>query len=150
MPAIDTKILVSRDITATDGANVNATPVVLEAIPDALAIGYVATTTGGPTTYECRIGVEGSFDGVTWFQLLRVGDITNAATGPRFIRLPGITAAADAAGAALSLGASSAGGTITFDAPWPRLIRGVSRLATLSGGSSPHVLPTLFLQGWSS
>lgn len=147
MPNIGLQLLVSRDLTATDGGNVNAAPVHLEFVPDKLVVGFAATTTGSPTTYEVRMGIEGSFDGSTWFQLLRLGDITNAAVGPRFVRLPGAAAAADAAAAALSLGASSAGGTITADAPWPRMIRGVSRLATLSGGTAPHVLPVLFIQG---
>ena len=147
MPNLQLQIVTSRTISATDGANVNSAPTILEYVPDKLVIGYACVTTGGPTTYECRAGIEGSFDGSTWFQLLRIGDITNAATGPRFIRLPGIAAGADAAAAALSLGASSAGGTITADAPWPRQIRGVTRLATLSGGSSPTVSPLIFIQG---
>jgi hypothetical protein len=146
---MDSVLLLSRDITATDGAQVNGSPIVIPQMARMGVVGWAVTTTGTPTTYDCRGAIEGSFDGVTWFQLLRCADITNAAQGPRFTRLPFSAAASDATVAASALGSASASAVIV-DGPWPRQLRGVSKLQTLTGGTTPHILPVLFFQPMDS
>jgi hypothetical protein len=136
--------LISRDLTATDGAPV------FEAINlgmCSLAVAtFAVTTSGTPTTFAMRAAIEGSVDGgTTWHQLLRFGDITNAAASSRYARFPGVVTAAEAAVAASALTGASASGVIGADCPWPALIRGGSMLATLTGGSSPHILPVVTL-----
>lgn len=98
----------------------------------------VVTLHGTTTTYAVRADIEGSVDGTNWHLLVRFKDITNAATGNRIVRLPGVTAAATADIAADALGSAEGTGT-QVDTPWPMLLRASTRLVTLTGGGNVDI-----------
>jgi len=140
--------VVTRVVSATDGAQVVATPLIrLENSPGPVMASFGIVTTGTPTTWDARASVEGTLDGVTWFQLLRFADVTNAATATRFARLGGLGAASEAAPGLSTLGTAAAAATISFDAPWPPLVRVSTKLQTLTGGTSPTFTFTITVEG---
>lgn len=111
----------------------------------AFAATFIVSTTGSPTTYDARACIETSTNGTTWHQVLRFKDITNAATANQFVRLPGITAAASADFVTSDTGGTAAASATIVDAPWPVLVRAITNLETLTGGTSPTVTLTVAL-----
>lgn len=139
--------LVQRDITSTDGGNVNAAAVAFGKSIKQIVTTFVVTTTGSPTTYDMRAAIEATVDGGTnWFQVCRFADITNAVTSNRVFRSAGLAVAGESAqaGAALTNAQTSPG--TGLDCPWPVQVRAVTKLVTLSGGASPHVLATVTIE----
>ena len=138
--------LSSRDITATDGSPVNGTAISLPSIPQSVVATHVVTTTGTPTTYDMRGAVEASVDGgTTWHQVMRFKDITNAAAASQIIRGLGQTAIASADIAASNLG-NAAASAVVVDTPYPTMLRAVTKLQTLTGGTTPHILSSVVLE----
>lgn len=138
--------LASRDITAVDGAPVNATAIPLSRIAELIVATHIVTVTGGPTTYDMRAAIEASLDGgTTWHQVARFKDVTNAATASQIIRASGITAIGSADVAASNL-ANAAAAAVVAETPWPLLLRAVTKLQTLTGGTTPHVLSAVSLE----
>lgn len=76
---------ITRTVSATDGAQVNGTSFRLERTPSAVMASFAVTTTGTPTTYDARAALEGTLDGILWFQLLRFADVTNAAANRKSV-----------------------------------------------------------------
>lgn len=140
--------VITRTVSATDGAQVNGSSFRLENQPGPVTVGVVVTTTGTPTTYDARTAIEGSVDGgTTWFQLIRMADVTNAAPNARYARLGGLGAASESAPGVSALAGAAASATISFDAPWPSVVRVVTKLQTLTGGSTPTVTWTVVVEG---
>lgn len=138
--------LSSRDLVAVDGAPVNGTAESLGQVPVRIVAGYVVSTTGTPTTWDMRAAIEASFDGGTnWHQVLRFKDLTNAVTANQIVRASGLTAIASADVAASALGSAAAAATVV-EPPWPIMVRAVTKLQTLTGGTAPHILSAVYLQ----
>lgn len=138
--------LSSRDLAATDGAPVNGTTETLEKVPVSIVAGYIVTTTGTPATWDMRAAIEASFDGGTvWHQVLRFKDLTNAVTANQIVRGYGQTAIASADVTASVLG-NAAAAAVVVEPPWPIVVRAVTKLQALTGGTAPHVLSAVYLQ----
>ena len=91
----------------------------------------VSIDTAG-TTRDARVAIEGSADGSTWHQLVRITDVTGATTVNRIIRLGGAAASTvDAAAAASDL--TGASGAATVNGPLPRYLRAVTQLQATNG-----------------
>lgn len=138
--------LASNDQTGTDGAQVNQTAITLGRMPEKIVAIFTVSTTGSPTTWDSRAAIEASIDGgTTWHQVVRFKDLTNAVTALQIVRGSGQTAiaSADVAAAALNGAAAAA---VVVDTPWPLMLRAVTKLQTLTGGSSPHVISKVFLE----
>jgi hypothetical protein len=137
--------LASRDITAVDGAPVPAAPIVLPRLPLAIVASHVVTVTGAPATFDMRAAIEASPDGgTTWYQVVRFKDITNAAALSQIVRGYSVTAISAADIVASVLG-NAAAAAVLFEPPWEIVLRAVTKLQTLTGGTSPHVLSAVQL-----
>lgn len=132
-----TVLLNRAGVAAAEGAAVNGSGKNVS-LTGGAALGLIVTLTGAPTTYSARVVVEGSFDGTNWHKLVRFKDVTNTATGHRFVRVPSITAVSRADVAADTLGSAEATGT-EVDTPWPAMLRASTRVDALSGGTTPTV-----------
>src|SRR4051812_10032975 len=130
--------LASRDLTVVDGAPVNGTAQALTRVPEKLVASFLVSVTGGPTTYDMRAAIEASVDGgTTWHQVVRFKDITNAQTLNQIVRALAQAAISSADIVASVLG-NAAAAAVLFEPPWPVLVRGVTKLQTLTGGTTPH------------
>lgn len=132
------KLVERLAVAAPDGAAV-ASAVKSVQVGDKAVASMIVTLHGTTTTYSARGVIECSPDGgTTWHKLVRFKDITNTATGNRYVRLPGVTAAATADMAADTLGSAEATGT-QIDTPWPATLRASTRLDTLTGGGNVDI-----------
>jgi hypothetical protein len=139
--------LIQRDITTADGATVNGAAVSFGKSVKQVVATFVVTTSGSPTTYDMRAALEASVDGGTnWYQMARFADITNAVTNNRLVRAMGATAGAESAQGVSNLASAQTSPGTVVDAPWPVMIRCVSKLSALTGGASPHVLATVTIE----
>ena len=137
--------LSARDLTATDGSPVNGTAIVLPRMASRVVASHVVTTSGSPTGYDMRAAIEVSFDGgTTWHQVLRFKDITNAAALSQTVRCgANTTLSEDIATSSLGTTASTA---VTTQLPWASMMRAVTKLQTLTGGTAPHILSSVLLE----
>jgi hypothetical protein len=89
-----------------------------------------------------RCAIEVSVDGVNWHQVARFPDQTAVGGAARVARLPGAAAAAEAAEAASALNTAS-GAAVLADGVMPVMVRAVTKLQTLTGGTAPTVTITV-------
>jgi hypothetical protein len=138
--------LASRDVTAVDGAPVNGTAITLGRIPEKIVATFIVSTTGTPTTYDMRAAIEASVDGgTTWHQVVRFKDNTNAATPSQIVRAASQTAIGSVDIAASALGSAAAAAVVT-EPPYPVTLRAVTKLQTLTGGTTPHIISSVLLE----
>jgi hypothetical protein len=129
-----------------DGAPVAAATVSLTRVAEDVIASFVVSTTGGPTTYDMRAAIEITVDGgTTWHQVCRFKDITNAQTLNQIVRASGLAAISSADIAASALGSAAAAAAVA-DSPWPASVRAVTKLQTLAGGATPHVIALVTLE----
>lgn len=112
-----------------------------------LHFGIVATlnvvSTGAPASYALRAAIEVSHNGTDWFQVVRWQDVV--ADGVSFFRAAAQAAASATLNAAASNLANAAGAAVVVETPWPRNIRAVTKLQTLTGGTVPTITATMLL-----
>lgn len=136
--------LASRNLTAVDSAPVNGAATSHPRMPDVVLATFKVATTGTPATFDMRAAVEASYDdGATWMQVVRFADITNSSPSARVARAKGAVAAAEGASGGSALGSAQASPGVVAETPWPVLLRAVTKLETLTGGTSPHVVATV-------
>lgn len=133
-------------IAATDtSAGVTSATATVSTVYGAVA-SLIVSTTGSPTGYAVNARIDGSVDGgTTWQQLLRFKDVTNAASSNQYVRLSGVTAPASSDYALAAID-TAAGSAVIVDTPWPTLLRAVTELKTLSGGTAPTVSIAVYVQ----
>lgn len=134
--AFEAVLLADRTPVAADGAPVASSQVRLNG--QSLYVEFEYTVTGAPTAVEVRAGIDGSIDGVNWHQLVRFPDQSSTSSAKRVARLPAQAAAAEAAVAASALDTASAAAVLS-DGALPLMLRAVTKLQTLTGGTSPSV-----------
>lgn len=133
-------------IAATDtSAGVTSASTTVSTVYGAVA-SLIVSTTGSPTGYAVNARIDGSLDGgTTWQQLLRFKDVTNTQTLNQYVRLSGVTAPASSDYALGAIDSAAASATVV-DTPWPTLLRAVTELKTLTGGTAPTVNIAVYVQ----
>jgi hypothetical protein len=131
-------------LAAVDANPVADAQVLLPRLSQTILAQLQVVSTGTPATYALRAAIEASMDGgSTWFQMCRFADVT--ADGTQIMRAASATTVQDATVTASSLNSASASPVIT-DTPWPRILRAVTKLQTLTGGASPTVAATIVFE----
>lgn len=131
-------------LAAVDGAPVPETGILLPRLSQTILAQLMVVSTGAPATFNLRSAIEASMDGGgTWFQMCRFADIT--AVGSQILRAASATTVQDATVTASSLASSSASPVVT-DTPWPRLLRAVTMLQALTGGTAPTISATIVFE----
>lgn len=131
-------------LAAVDGAPVNDTALLLPKLSQTILASLSVVSTGAPATYALRAAIEASMDGgTTWLQVCRFQDVT--ADGVQLLRAASATTVADAITAASALGSAAVAPAVT-DTPWPRTIRAVTKLQTLTGGAAPTITAVILFE----
>lgn len=131
-------------IAAVDGAPVPEAAILLPRLSSVLLVQCSSVSTGAPASYALRAALEASMDGgLTWQQVVRFQDFV--ADGAQLVRAAAQTTVGDATIAASNLGAA-AGAPVVVETPWPRLVRCVTKLQSLTGGVAPTITPTIVLE----
>jgi len=131
-------VITRTGVAAVDGAQVSG-----DVVPIMDGFEVVAevelTVNGGPATFDARVSVEMSTDGTNWHEIARFADHTNAAAHAKQVIRIGLAGAGSISDLTPSaLGSASAAGAIK-DGPVAGFLRMVSKLQTLTGGTSPTV-----------